>query len=209
MIVGGYFNTLIEKNTTVPTSASHIFTTVKDGQTSAKIMVFQGESKVASENELLGEFILTGLREAPRGEVEIEIHFDISAEGIVSVSAKDLETGRQQSIVVTATSGLTEDEIQSMAEDNQDYLLSAAQDAQFDRLKHEAESLIQEIERLGPEVRKVLAASAFGSDVMTKAEGAVTHARHAIERRDLDSLGESLETLRRTESTFKALRTRG
>ena len=112
MIVGGYFHRLIQQNTTVPTQASHIFTTVKDNQTSVKILVLQGESDRAEENELLGEFVLTGLRRAPKGEVEIEVTFEISADGIVSVSAKDLETGLEQSITVTATSGLTEDEIQ-------------------------------------------------------------------------------------------------
>jgi len=208
MIVGGYFNTLIEKNTTVPTSASHMFTTVKDGQTSVKIMVFQGESKVASENELLGEFILTGLREAPRGEVAIEITFEISAEGIVSVSAKDQETGRRQSILVTATSGLTEEEIRSMAEDNKDYLLSQAQDDQYDRLKHEAESLMHSIEALLPAVEEVLRQSKFGSDAVAKANASLQRSRGAIERRDLEGLAESLETLRRTEVTFKSLAAR-
>ncbi len=88
MIVGGYFHKLIEQNTTVPTSESHVFTTVKDNQTSVKILVLQGESDRAEENELLGEFVLTGLRRAPRGEVEVEVQFHISADGIV-VKARD------------------------------------------------------------------------------------------------------------------------
>ena len=123
MIVGGYFHKLIEQNTTVPTSESHVFTTVKDNQTSVKILVLQGESDRAEENELLGEFVLTGLRRAPRGEVEVEVQFHISADGIVSVKARDLETGLEQSITVTATSGLTEDEIKKMVEANKDYMV--------------------------------------------------------------------------------------
>ena len=118
MIVGGYFHKLIEQNSTVPTSKSHIFTTIKDNQTSVKILVLQGESERAEDNELLGEFVLSGLRRAPAGEVEIEVTFEISADGIVSVSAKDLETGQQQAITVTATSGLTEDEIRRMVEES-------------------------------------------------------------------------------------------
>src|SRR5205809_529108 len=90
MIKGGYFHRLIPQNSTVPTQASHIFTTVKDNQTSVKILVLQGENDRAEENELLGEFILTGLRKAKEGDVEIEVMFEISADGIVSVSARDL-----------------------------------------------------------------------------------------------------------------------
>ncbi len=208
MIVGGYFQTLIERNTTVPTTASHIFTTVKDGQTSVKIMVFQGESKVASENELLGEFILTGLREAPRGEVEVEVSFDISADGIVSVSAKDLETGRRQSIVVTATSGLTEEEIERMAEENRDYLLAAAEDEQFDKTKSSAQALMGEIRNLMPTVQEVIAASSFGGDAVQKAEASMRRAERAIERHDQVKLNESLEGLKRTQTTFRTLAAR-
>ena len=208
MIVGGYFQTLIERNTTVPTTASHIFTTVKDGQTSVKIMVFQGESKVASENELLGEFILTGLREAPRGEVEVEVSFDISADGIVSVSAKDLETGRRQSIVVTATSGLTEEEIDRMAEENRDYLLAAAEDEQFDKTKSSAQALMGEIRNLMPTVQEVIAASSFGGDAIQKAEASMRRAERAIERHDQVKLSESIEGLKRTQTTFRTLAAR-
>jgi len=205
MIVGGYFQILIEKNTTVPTSAGHIFTTVKDGQTTVKIMVFQGESKVAADNELLGEFILTGLREAPRGEVEIEVTFEISADGIVSVAARDRETGRQQSIVVTATSGLTEDEIQSMAEENKDYLLAAAQDDQFDKVRSQAEAMIGEITKLLPTVEQVISASQFSKDALKKAENLMERAKKAIQRRDLDALHDVAEGLKRTVDTFRSL----
>jgi len=209
MIVGGYFQKLIEKNTTVPTSASHVFTTVQDNQTSVRIMVFQGESRVASQNELMGEFILTGLRQAPRGEVKIEVSFDISSEGIVSVSAKDLETGRAQSIVVTATSGLSEEEIKKMAEENRDYLLQAAQDEQFEKLRSEADTLLAEIAQLMPRVSEVLSRSRFSGDALRKAESIVERARIAIERKDSVSLNDTMEGLRRTLDTFRTLVAKG
>ena len=142
MIVGGYFHKLIAQNSTVPTQASHVFTTVKDNQTSVKILVLQGEADRAEENELLGEFILTGLRRAKKGEVEIEVTFEISADGIVSVSAKDLETGIKQAITVTATSGLTEDEIRRMMEESRDYLLDQKNNEELEGKKQEAEALI-------------------------------------------------------------------
>jgi molecular chaperone DnaK len=205
MIVGGYFQRLIEKNTTVPTSASHLFTTVKDGQSVVRIMVFQGESMVASENEMLGEFILTGLREARRGEVEIEVTFDISADGIVSVLARDMETGRRQSIVVTATSGLTEEEVKRMTEENQDYLLAAAQDQFFDKLRSKVEGLIAEIETLMPLVKEVVSSSALSNETLSKATTVLDQARKAIAKRDLENVDGSIEPLERTLSVFRNL----
>jgi Molecular chaperone len=205
MIVGGYFQRLIEKNTTVPTSASHLFTTVKDGQSVVRIMVFQGESTVASENEMLGEFILTGLREARRGEVEIEVTFDISADGIVSVLARDMETGRRQSIVVTATSGLTEEEVKRMTEENQDYLLAAAQDQFFDKLRSKIDGLIGEIETLLPLVTEVVTTSALSNEPLSKAATILETAKKAIAQRDLENVDNSIEPLERTLSIFRNL----
>src|SRR5689334_8472019 len=169
MIVGGYFHRLIEQNTTVPCSKSHVFTTVKDNQTSVKILVLQGESDRAEENELLGEFILTGLRRATKGEVEVEVNFEISADGIVSVSAKDLETGLQQSITVTATSGLTEDEIRRMVEANKDYMVEVRSGEEVEKHKQSVERLVEEIEQLFPKVEEIIAGSDFGQDAVRKA----------------------------------------
>ncbi len=156
MTFGSYFEELIPQNTTVPTSRTKIFTTSRDNQTAVKILVMQGESKKADENELLGEFILTGLRRAPKGHVEIEVTFEINTDGIVSVHAKDLETGQAQSIQVTATSGLTQDEIKNMMDSAQDYMVERRTDEQFEGAKQEAETLIAEIERLFPEVERVV-----------------------------------------------------
>jgi molecular chaperone DnaK len=111
---GGHFAKLIERNTTVPARKGHIFTTTRDNQTAVKIRVLQGESDMAIENDLLGEFVLGGVRQARKGEPEIEVSFDIDANGIVSVAARDLATGKEQSITVNATGTLTEDEIQNI-----------------------------------------------------------------------------------------------
>src|SRR5687767_8541152 len=180
MTFGSYFEELIPQNTTVPTSRTKIFTTSRDDQTAVKILVMQGESKRADDNELLGEFILTGLRRAPKGHVEIEVAFEINTDGIVSVHAKDLETGQAQSIQVTATSGLTQDEVKNMMSSAQDYLVERRSDEQFEGAKQEAETLIAEIERLFPDVERVVGGADFGRDAMAKAKRIVEGARAAI-----------------------------
>ncbi|HEY1584072.1 MAG TPA: molecular chaperone DnaK [Polyangia bacterium] len=205
MIVGGYFHRLIQQNTTVPTQASHIFTTVKDNQTSVKILVLQGESDRAEENELLGEFILTGLRRAPKAEVEIEVTFEISADGIVSVSAKDQETGLKQAITVTATSGLTEEEIRKMVEESKDYLLDQKASEEFEKHKQSAEKLIDEIEGLFPRVEAAIAGSDFGQDAVKKARSVIDRARQGIQSRDQQAVADSTEALTRTLNMFKGV----
>ena len=205
MVVGGYFEELIPQNTTVPTNRSKLFTTVRENQTAVKILVLQGESRRADENELLGEFILTGLRRAPAGQVEVEVTFEINADGIVSVHAKDVETGKEQSITVTATSGLTGDEIDDMMREAQDYAVARRQDEQAESTKQEAETLIAEIERLFPEVESVVAGSDFGRDAIDKARGVVDKARELMERGDTAGLKEQIEALARTQRMFKGV----
>ncbi len=112
--VGGFTERLIERNSPVPTDQSRIFTTSADNQTQVKIRVYQGESKKAAENDLLGEFELGGLRKAARGEVKIEVTFELDANGILHVTAKDLETNKQHAIRIAASSGLTREEVQQM-----------------------------------------------------------------------------------------------
>jgi molecular chaperone DnaK len=205
MIVGGYFHKLIEQNTTVPTNMAHTFTTVKDNQTSVKILVLQGESDRAEENELLGEFILTGLRRARRGEVEVEVEFSISADGIVSVKAKDLETGLEQSITVTATSGLTEDEIREMIEANRDYMLEVRSGQEFEKHRHQVEKILEEIDGLFPQVSEIISGSDFGQDAVKKARGVCERARAAIAARDSNQVQESTEALTRTLNMFRGV----
>jgi molecular chaperone DnaK len=118
---GGHFARLIDRNTTVPVRRSHTFTTTRDDQSAVKIRVLQGESDSAIDNDLLGEFILSGIRRAPKGEPEIDVAFDIDANGIVSVSARDLSTGKEQSITVNAAGTLSEEEIQRIIDENELY----------------------------------------------------------------------------------------
>jgi len=205
MVVGGYFEGLIPQNSTVPTSRSKTFTTVRDNQTAVKILVLQGESHRAEENELLGEFILTGLRRAPAGQVEVEVTFEINADGIVSVHAKDLENGQQQSITVTASSGLTRDEISDMMEQSRDLAVSRRTSEEMEQAKQEAVRLIAEIEKLFPQVERVVAGSDFGRDAIEKARAVVSRARTSIETGDAAQLKDQLDALARTQRMFKGV----
>ena len=205
MTFGSYFEEIIPPNTTVPTSRNKIFTTSRDNQTAVKILVMQGEHQKAEDNELLGEFILTGLRRAPKGQVEIEVTFEINADGIVSVSAKDLETGQQQSIQVTATSGLTQDEMKNMIEGAKEFAVDRKTSEEMEGAIQEAERLMAEIERLFPQVEQIVASSDFGRDAISKARTIVQKAKQAIERRDLPALKEQIEGLSRTQRMFKGV----
>ncbi|MGE3629398.1 MAG: molecular chaperone DnaK [Sandaracinaceae bacterium] len=205
MVVGGYFEELIPQNSTVPISRTKSFTTVRDNQTAVKILVMQGESRRAEENELLGEFILTGLRRAPAGEVEVEVTFEINADGIVSVHAKDLETGKEQSITVTSTSGLTQDELDDMMSDARNYAVTRRADEAFEKAKQDAETLIAEIEKLFPKVEEVVAGSDFGRDAIEKARAVVDRAHQLIMAGDLDALKEQIDALARTQRMFKGV----
>jgi molecular chaperone DnaK len=205
MTFGNFFEELIPANTTVPTQRAKVFTTSRDNQTAVKILVMQGDSEKAEENELLGEFILTGLRRAPKGAVEVEVTFEINADGIVSVRAKDLETGLEQSIQVTATSGLTRDEISNMIKNAQGELLDRRVSEEFEGHKQEAEKLIIEIERMFPQVEQVVATSDFGRDAIEKARSVLDRARQAIARKDLDAVKEHVDGLSRTQRMFKGV----
>jgi molecular chaperone DnaK len=206
MVVGGYFQTVIPRNTTVPTSQTHLFTTVQDNKGSVRIAVLQGEKERAVENELLGEFILAGIRPARRGEVSIEVTFDISADGIVGVAARDVDTGQQQSITVTATSGLTEEELRHILDERVDDLLERKQStADFDRARDRATATIRVIEALVPAVQAALERSKFGKDAVQKAEGVMARVRQAVEARDAPELAASEESLERTLQLFKGL----
>ncbi|MFT6398409.1 MAG: molecular chaperone DnaK [Bradymonadia bacterium] len=205
MVYGGGFETIIEKNSTVPTSQSHIFTTVRDNQTSVKILVLQGESERAEENELLGEFVLTGLRKAPASEVEVEVTFDISAEGIVSVRARDLETGKAQSITVTATSGLTEDEIRKMIEENAEYMVQVKTSEETDSKRDQIRRSIRDVERMMPDVEAALGNSALGKDAIKKARESLAKGKEALSGQSLGDLAQSAEALDRTVQVFQGI----
>jgi molecular chaperone DnaK len=208
MVVGGYFQTVIPKNTTVPTSQTHLFTTVQDNQTSVRIAVLQGASERAIDNELLGEFILDGIRPARRGEVSIEVTFEISADGIVGVSARDSDTGQQQSITVTATSGLTEDELRRILDEQlDDRLERKAAEGEFEGKRDAALAVVSEIEALLPSVHEALERTKFGKDAVQKAEGVLSRVRAAASTQDLAALEREHEALDRTLQLFKGLAT--
>ncbi|HZX96333.1 MAG TPA: molecular chaperone DnaK, partial [Myxococcales bacterium] len=207
-IAGGFFQKIIEKNTTVPTSAHHVFTTVKDDQTSAKITVLQGESEMAAANELLGEFMLTGLRAAPRGKVDIDVIFDISADGIVSVSAIDVQTGVRQSITVTASSGLTEDEIKKAQAANEDWMLGQKEDPAFQERKAKAEALFREFEALWPRLTRT-AQNGLGQEPVQRAQAALSVARLQVAQKESEGLAASIDRLERMLEALKGAIERG
>lgn len=205
MTAGSLFEEIIPPNTTVPTGRTKVFTTSRDNQTAVKILVMQGDNERAEENELLGEFILTGLRRAPKGQVEIEVSFEINADGIVSVSAKDLETGQQQSIQVTASSGLTQDELKGMIESAKEFAVDRKVNEETQAALQDAERLVGEIERLFPQVEQIVATSDFGRDAIAKARSIIQKARQAMERKDLLALKEQMDGLARTQRMFKGV----
>jgi molecular chaperone DnaK len=206
LVVGGYFQTVIPRNTTVPTSQTHLFTTVTDDQTSVRIAVLQGGSERAIDNELLGEFVLDGIRPARRGEVSIEVTFDISADGIVGVSAKDVATGQQQSITVTATSGLTEEELRRILDEQLDEQLQRKHTTrEIEERRQWVSRMVREIEALVPAARGALERTRFGGDALRKAEAVLARARAAMEGRDGDALAAEVEPLERTLALYQGL----
>ncbi|OQX67842.1 MAG: molecular chaperone DnaK [Sorangiineae bacterium NIC37A_2] len=205
MTFGSHFEELIPMNTTVPTSMSKTFTTSRDNQTAVKIIVMQGDSKNAEDNELLGEFILTGLRRAAKGQVEIEVTFEINTDGIVSVDARDLETGQAQSIQVTASSGLTPDEVRRMASDASEFMLERKADDAYESAKQRAETLIASIDGMMAEVERSVGGADFGRDAVEKGRRALDAARAAVQSRDAEAILEQVQRLERTERMFRGV----
>lgn len=159
--LGGVFTRIIERNTTIPTTKSQVFSTAADNQTSVDIHVLQGEREMASYNKTLGRFQLTGIPPAPRGMPQIEVKFDIDANGIVHVSAKDTATGNEQKVTITASAGLTKEEIDKMRKDaeanaDQDKKLKEVIDAknEADSLAYQAEKTLKDFEGKGEESEK-------------------------------------------------------
>jgi len=209
MTFGSHFEELIPHNTTVPTGMSKTFTTSRDNQTAVKIIVMQGDSEKAEENELLGEFILTGLRRAPKGQVEIDVSFEINTDGIVSVSAKDLETGQVQAIQVTASSGLTQDEIKAMAAGAGEFMLERRSDEAFEGAKQKAETLIATLESMFGEVEATVGGADFGRDALSKAKSSIERAKRAIVGHNTGEVLEHVGQLERSEKMFRGVVSRG
>merc|ERR1712164_55649 len=145
--LGGVFTRLIEKNTTIPTKKSQVFSTAADSQTQVGIKVLQGEREMAAENKPLGQFDLVGIPPAPRGTPQIEVSFDIDADGILNVSAKDKGTGKEQSVVIRSSGGLSEDEINKMVQDAEENAAADAERKKLAEAKNEIDSLIYTTEK--------------------------------------------------------------
>lgn len=145
--LGGIFTKIIERNTTIPTKKSQIFSTASDNQPAVTIKVYQGEREMASDNKLLGVFELVGIPPAPRGVPQIEVTFDIDANGILHVSAKDLGTGKEQSIRITASSGLSEEEIKRMMRDAEEHAAEDRKKKELAEARNNADTLIYSVEK--------------------------------------------------------------
>jgi len=188
--LGGVFTKLIDRNTTIPTRKSQIFSTAQDNQTAVSIRVFQGEREMAADNKLLGQFDLVGIPTAPRGVPQVEVTFDIDANGIVHVSAKDLGTGKEQSIKITASSGLTESEIKQMVKD-------AEAHAAEDRKRKETVEARNHLDTLVYSTEKSLKEHGGDVDAAVKdnIDAALKKAKEALEGQDAQAMRSAAEEL--------------
>jgi molecular chaperone DnaK len=190
--LGGVFTKLIEKNTTIPTRKSQIFSTAADNQQAVTIRVFQGEREMAADNKLLGQFDLVGIPPAPRGVPQVEVTFDIDANGIVHVHAKDLGTGKEQSIQITASSGLSKEEVDRMVKE-------AASHAEDDRKKRELIDARNQLDGLVYQTERTLSEHGASLDATAKGniESALADAKKALESQDTGQIRSAADALAR------------
>ncbi|MCX7811305.1 MAG: molecular chaperone DnaK [Leptospiraceae bacterium] len=196
--LGGVFTRLIPRNTTIPTRKSQIFTTAADNQTAVTIHVLQGEREMARDNRTLARFELVGIPPAPRGVPQIEVTFDIDANGIVHVSAKDLATGKEQKIRVETTSGLNEEEIQRMIKDAEKFAERDRQLRQIVEARNELDNLVYTLEKSKNE------STALTPDEKSRIETAIQKARSVMDSENLEEINREKENITRLLSEFSA-----
>ncbi len=189
--LGGVFTKLIERNTTIPTRKSQIFSTAADNQNAVSIHVLQGEREMANQNRTLGRFDLVGIPPAPRGVPQIEVTFDIDANGIVHVSAKDLGTGKEQKIRIESSSGLSEDEINKMVKEAEEHADEDKTAREKVEVRNEADSLIYSTEKSLSDY-----GDKIGDDEKQKIEAAKDELKKAMEADDLEQMRSKMEALK-------------
>ena len=187
--LGGIFTKLIERNTTIPTRKSETFSTASDNQDSVEVHVLQGEREMASGNRTLGKFKLVGIPPAPRGVPQVEVAFDLNADGIVNVSAKDLGTGREQKITITSSSGLSKDEIDKMMRDAESHAAEDLKKREEVETRNSLDGLIIQMERTLSENREKV------SGVAGEVETAITEAKKALAEGGVDRMKEGYTQL--------------
>ncbi len=188
--LGGVMTRLIERNTTIPTSKKEVFSTAADNQTTVDIHVLQGEREFARDNRTLGRFQLTEIPSAPRGIPQIEVAFDINADGILEVSAKDLGTGKQQSIEIKSSSGLNEEEINKMTKEAENHAEEDKKKRQVVDLKNQADQLIYSTEKTLKEHGDKVSAETRGN-----IENAINNLKEAVKGEDADAIKKAIENL--------------
>jgi len=188
--LGGVFTKLIERNTTVPTKKSQVFSTAADNQTAVTIRVFQGEREMANDNKLLGQFDLVGIPPAPRGMPQVEVTFDIDANGIVHVSAKDLATQKEQSIKITASSGLSKEEVEKLVKDAASHTEDDKKRRKLAEAKNQADNLIYQTEKNLTEY-----GDKVDAEEKTKIQDAVAALKTALEGAEPDAIESATQTL--------------